>query len=221
MTPEMRAGALRSRLSERVRAPSGTSAAPPAAALAGASVLAWIGLAGLDLPMGAAGFLAGWTLMMAAMMLPSVAPLVLLSRGSRVPLALGYLAVWGGIGVLPYAAMEWGLEPALPLVLALAGVYELTPLKAACLRRCRNAASFLMERYRSGPLRLGLEHAVWCVGCCVGLMAVLVLAAAMGLVWAAAIASIVFVQKVLPLGELSARLTGVSLLVAAAVLAAA
>jgi predicted metal-binding membrane protein len=165
--------------------------------------------------MGAAGFLAGWTLMMAAMMLPSIAPLVLLYRGPRTVLAAGYLAVWGALGLLPYAAMEWGLEPALPLVLALAGVYELTPLKHACLRRCRSAAAFLMERYRSGPLRLGVEHALWCAGCCVGLMAVLVLAASMGLLWAAAIAAAVFVQKALPLGELSSRLTGVALLVAA------
>ena len=170
--------------------------------------------------MGAAGFLAGWTLMMAAMMLPSIAPLVLLYRGPRAPLAVGYLAVWGAIGLLPYAAMEWGLSPALPVVLALAGAYELSPLKSACLRRCRNAAAFLMERYRSGPLRLGVEHGVWCTGCCVGLMAVLVLAASMGLVWAAAIAAVVFVQKALPLGELSARLTGVALLLAAVVLVA-
>jgi predicted metal-binding membrane protein len=63
-------------------------------ALAGATVLAWIGLARLDEPMGVSAFLLGWTLMMAAMMLPSVAPLVLLYRGSRTLLAVGYLAVW-------------------------------------------------------------------------------------------------------------------------------
>jgi predicted metal-binding membrane protein len=76
-----------------------------------------------------------------------------------------------------------------------------------------------MERYRSGSLRLGAEHALWCVGCCVGLMAVLVLAASMSLAWAAVIAGIVVVQKVLPLGEASARATGVSLLAAALVVA--
>lgn len=167
--------------------------------------------------MGLVGFLAGWTLMMAAMMLPSITPLALLYRGSRTVLATGYLAVWGAIGLLPYAAMEWGLEPTLPLVLALAGAYELTPLKSACLGRCRNAASFLMERYRTGPFRLGAEHAVWCIGCCVGLMAVLVLAAAMGLVWAAVIAAAVFVQKVLPFPQLSSRAMGAGLLGAAIV----
>jgi predicted metal-binding membrane protein len=196
------------------------SAAAAGAALLAAAAAAWVGLAGHELPTGPAGFLAGWTLMMAAMMLPSVAPLVLLYRGSRARLAAGYLAVWGAIGLLPYAAMEWGLEAAVPLVLALAGAYELSPLKSACLRRCRGPAAFLMDYYRSGPLRLGVEHALWCVGCCVGLMAVLVLAASMGLAWAAAIAAVVFVQKVLPFGEASARLTGVALLVAAAALAA-
>jgi predicted metal-binding membrane protein len=196
-----------------------------ATALAGlallvATALAWVGLAGYEPPMGLAGFLAGWTLMMAAMMLPSIAPLALLYRGPRTPLAVGYLVVWGAVGLLPFAAMEWGLDPALPIVLALAGAYDLSPLKSACLLRCRNAAAFLMEHYRSGPLRLGVEHALWCIGCCVGLMAVLVLAASMELAWAAAIAAIVFVQKVLPLGEVSARLTGVGLLAAAVVVAA-
>ncbi|MGH3094073.1 MAG: DUF2182 domain-containing protein [Gaiellaceae bacterium] len=191
------------------------------AALVVATALAWVGFAGYEPPMGLAGFLAGWTLMMTAMMLPSIAPLALLYRGPRIPMAVGYLVVWGATGLLPYAAMEWGLDPALPIVLALAGAYELSPLKSACLRRCRNAAAFLMENYRSGPFRLGVEHGVWCIGCCVGLMAVLVLAASMALVWAAAIAAAVFVQKVLPLGEVSARLTGIALLVAAVAVAAA
>ena len=190
-------------------------------ALVAATALAWVGLVGYEPPMGLAGFLAGWTLMMAAMMLPSIAPFALLYRGPRTRLAVGYLVVWGATGLVPYAAMEWGLDPALPIVLALAGAYELSPLKSACLRRCRNAAAFLMDHYRSGPFRLGVEHGIWCIGCCVGLMAVLVLAASMELVWAAAIAAAVFVQKVLPLGEASARLTGVALLVAAAVVAVA
>jgi predicted metal-binding membrane protein len=189
-------------------------------ALAAATAVAWVTLAEYEPPMGLPGFLTGWVLMMAAMMLPSIAPLVLLYRGPRVRLAAGYLVVWGAIGVLPFAAMELELEPALPVVLALAGAYELSPLKSACLRRCRNAAAFLMQHYRSGPLRLGVEHGLWCVGCCVGLMAVLVLAAAMGLGWAAALAAAVFAQKVLPLGEVSARLTGVVLLISAAVVAA-
>jgi predicted metal-binding membrane protein len=180
--------------------------------LAGASAVAWAGLGGSEHAMGLVPFLGGWTLMMAAMMLPSIAPLVLLHRGNRVMLAAGYLVVWAASGVLPWAAMNWSFQPAPAIVLVLAGVYELTPLKQACLRRCRNAATFLMERYRSGAFRLGVEHGLWCVGCCVGLMVVLVLAASMSLAWAAAIAAVVFIQKVLPWAEASARVTGTALL---------
>jgi predicted metal-binding membrane protein len=165
--------------------------------------------------MGFLGFAVAWTLMMAAMMLPSVAPLWLLFRGQRIGLAVGYLAVWTAVGLLPFLAMERDVGVALPVVLGVAGAYELTPMKSACLRRCRDPAGFLMEHYRSGAVRLGVEHGVWCLGCCVGLMAVLVLAASMQLVWAVAIAAAVFAQKVLAGGELLARLIGVGLLVAA------
>jgi predicted metal-binding membrane protein len=165
--------------------------------------------------MGFTGFILAWTLMMAAMMLPSIAPLWLLYRGSRTGMAVGYLAVWGLVGVLPYLVMERAMGMAVPVVLGLAGVYELSPLKSACLRRCRNPAAFLMEHYRSGAIRLGVEHGIWCLGCCVGLMAVLVLAASMQLAWAIVIALAVYIQKVLPRGEISARLIGVGLIVAA------
>ena len=165
--------------------------------------------------MGMAGFLAGWTLMMVAMMFPSAAPLVLLHRGSTALLLAGYLAVWAAVGLVPYFLMEAEVEPPVALVLGLAGVYQLTPLKTACLRRCRNAADFLMLHWRHGPLRLGAEHGLYCVGCCLGLMAVLVLAAAMSLVWAAALAVLVFAEKVLPRGEIFARATGAGLLVLA------
>jgi predicted metal-binding membrane protein len=185
------------------------------AALGAASAIAWAGFATYEPAMGAPGFLTGWTLMMAAMMLPSIAPLVLLHRGPRLPLVLGYLLVWTAVGLVPFLAMEANLTVAAPVVLGAAGLYEVTPLKAACLRRCRNAAAFLMERYRSGAFRLGVEHGLWCLGCCVGLMGVLVFAAAMGLGWAVAIAAVVFVQKVLTGGELSARVLGVGLLAAA------
>jgi predicted metal-binding membrane protein len=186
--------------------------------LATATAVAWAGLAAYGHAMGLVAFLGGWTLMMAAMMLPSIAPLILLYRGKRLLLSAGYLAVWAATGLLPWAAMERSFQPAPAVVLALAGVFELTPLKQACLRRCRNAATFLMERYRSGAFRLGVEHGLWCAGCCVGLMVVLVLAASMSLAWAAGIAAVVFIQKVLPWAEASARVTGVALLVIAFVL---
>ena len=166
--------------------------------------------------MGIVPVLVGWTLMMTAMMLPSILPLAALHRGGDARLAAGYLATWGAIGLIPWELMERGFSPALPLVLGLAGAYELTPLKHACLTRCRHPAGFLMEHHRSGPFRLGVEHALWCIGCCAGLMVVLVLAASMSLGWAAVIAAIVFAQKVLPLSETAARVTGLALIFVAA-----
>jgi predicted metal-binding membrane protein len=180
-----------------------------------AALAAWLALAAYEPPMGMAGFVTGWTLMMVAMMFPSAAPLVLLHGGSTALLLAGYLAVWAAVGLVPYVLMEAQVEPPVALVLGLAAVYQLTPLKTACLRRCRNAADFLMLHWRHGPLRLGAEHGLYCVGCCLGLMAVLVLAAAMSLVWAAALAVLVFAEKVLPRGEIFARATGVALLVLA------
>ncbi len=180
------------------------------------SALAWVVLVAWEQPMGLAPFLAGWTLMMAAMMLPSILPLAALARGGYVWLAAGYLAIWGAVGLVPWELMENDLSPGLPVVLALAGAYELTPLKGACLSRCRNPAGFLVKHHKSGPFRLGVEHGLWCIGCCAGLMLVLVLAASMSLRWAAVIAAIVFAQKVLPLGETSARVTGLALIFAAA-----
>lgn len=191
-----------------------------AVSLVVATTLAWIGLAAAPHSMALTGYLAAWTLMMTAMMLPSIAPLVLLYRGSRIVLALGYLLVWSALGLVPYALMDWTMtteSARAAAVLALAGVYELTPLKRACLRHCQSPATFLMQRFDRGAFRLGVEHALWCTGCCVGLMAVLVFAAAMNLLWAAAIAAIVFAQKVLPVSTAPAWITGIALIGAAAV----
>jgi predicted metal-binding membrane protein len=185
---------------------------------------------------GASGFIGAWVVMMAAMMLPSAAPLVLLYRGAgadgraanTVPLVGGYLLVWAVFGALVYAAQQAlgmvvlsspGLGDARPYavagILAIAGVYQFTPLKQACLRQCRSPLDFLMHRWR-GPgafdaFRLGAELGVYCVGCCWGLMAVLVIAGAMSLLWVVLIALIVFVEKLMPFGERSAQLTGAGL----------
>ena len=105
------------------------------------------------------------------------------------------------------------------LVLAAAGLYELTPAKARFLRRCRDPVGFLMSRWRGSPagaLRLGVEHGLVCLGCCWALMAVLVVAAAMGLAWAALIALVVFAEKVLP-GERIWRLATAAALFALAI----
>jgi predicted metal-binding membrane protein len=185
-----------------------------------------------------AAFLAAWGIMMAAMMLPSAIPMISLyavlqqNRPSNVPpglptalFAFVYLLVWLAFGVPVYVASvviggfpELGdvLPYALAVVLVAAGVYQLTPLKRACLRACRSPLGFLLARTRSGlsgTLRLALEHAAYCVGCCWALMVVLVAAGAMSLQWVLLIAAVVFVEKLLPRGEWTARVVGVALVV--------
>jgi predicted metal-binding membrane protein len=181
---------------------------------------AWVVLnVGSWMPESVASYVATWGLMMTAMMLPSIVPLValyprLLDTGL---LAVAYLVVWAATGSVAYA-VDMHVEIGAAVVLFAAGVYELTPVKAACLKRCRAPIDFVFTHWRGGqlgPLRLGLEHGVYCVGCCWALMAVLVLAAGMGLVWAAVLAGVVFVQKVLPLSQWTSRATAVTLLVAA------
>jgi predicted metal-binding membrane protein len=170
---------------------------------------------------GVAIYVGMWTLMMTAMMLPSISPLVRIHHAPSATVELGtaYLAVWAATGLLAYAVdMHVGVSPA--LVLLAAAVYELTPLKAACLRRCRSPLDFLFQHWRGGrfgALRLGLEHAVYCVGCCWAVMAVLVLAAAMSVAWAAVLAAVVFVQKVLPLPRWSSAATALGLAAAAVI----
>ena len=200
--------------------------AATAAAIAAASAAAWVLLVSAtddEMMMELAGFELAWVAMMTAMMLPSAAPLVLLYARSaaarrRVELVLGYLVVWAAIGLPVYAAQDVLPTSALAIagVLAAAGVYQFTPLKDACLRQCRTPANFLMERWTRSALRLGAEHGLYCVGCCWALMAVLVVAGAMGVVWAAGIAAVVFAEKVLPAGEWAARTAGIALLAAAA-----
>jgi predicted metal-binding membrane protein len=191
--------------------------------------------AGPDLS-GATGFVGTWVVMMAAMMLPSAAPLVLLYRGTgadgravnAVPLVAAYLLVWAAFGALVYAAQQAlgavtnassALGDARPYavagILAIAGLYQFTFLKRACLRKCRSPLDFVMHHWRGrGPfdaLRLGIEHGTYCVGCCWGLMAVLVISGAMSLLWVVLIALIVFMEKVMPFGERSAQLSGAGL----------
>jgi predicted metal-binding membrane protein len=175
-----------------------------------------------SMDMGALAFLGAWTAMMTAMMLPSAAPLLLLyRRGSRAvdtaALGLGYLLVWGALGYAAYAYVMWG--PMLPVwsVLAVAGIYQVTPLKGSCLKRCRTPADFLVRRYGRAPLLLGMEHGLWCAGCCWALMFILVAVGSMSLAWAAGIAAVVLVEKVAPSGDRLARLGGVVLVVLALV----
>jgi predicted metal-binding membrane protein len=187
-----------------------------------ASALAWlfVVLAPGEMGMGPIAFVAAWTVMMMAMMLPSAAPFVLLYRRgasarNTLMLGIGYLAVWAAAGVPAYLAMEFLPMTLSPLALAVAGIYQLTPLKTACLRQCRSPADFLVQRWGRGALRLGIEHGAWCLGCCWGLMAVLVLVGMMGLAWVAGLAALVAVEKLSARGVLVSRLAGVAFLVAA------
>jgi predicted metal-binding membrane protein len=170
-----------------------------------------------SMEMGPAPFLGSWTAMMAAMMLPSAAPLVLLYRrgttGARTALlGAGYLLVWAALGLAAYAYVRADLMAPAAAVFAAAGLYQLTPLKTACLARCRSPVDFLITRFGRRPFRLGVEHGLWCAGCCWALMIVLVAAGSMGLGWAVAIAAIVFAEKIAPHGDVVARTTGAGLL---------
>jgi len=185
-----------------------------------------------------APFLGTWTLMMAAMMLPSAAPMVLLHRlGADRPgpqrelrsavFVAGYLVVWVSVGIVVWGAALLAAEVvphdaravAVAAVLLLAGIYQLTPLKSVCLRACRTPADFLLTHwYRglSGSFRTGVEHGLYCLGCCWALMAVFVAAGSMSLVWAVVIAAAVFVEKIAPRGVAFGRVTGVVLVALAA-----
>jgi len=192
-----------------------------------AAAAAWAALLAMgdEMPMGFGLWIGVWTVMMAAMMLPSTSPLVLLyarqaTAMSSALLTAGYVAVWAGVGLAAYA-----LDMRLPdpgnrvvgAVLIAAGLYQLTPLKSACLTRCRNPTDFLVTHWRRGrvgALRLGVEHGAYCVGCCWALMGVLIVAGAMSLAWVVAIALVVAGEKLLPAGQLLGRLGGVVLLVA-------
>lgn len=218
-------------------------------AVLGAALVAWFlairQMRGMDMGPGTdlgafAWYLGVWVTMMAAMMLPSALPMVLLfARVSRERAQRGqpgvstwlfvacYLAVWTAFGALAYGVyravgaldlgfLAWSRQG--PLVagalVALAGLYELTPLKSSCLRHCRSPLHYVLGGWRPGMLgamRMGLGHGLYCAGCCVGLMAVLIALAAMSLFWMTAVAAIVFAQKVLPGGGRSPALVAVAL----------
>lgn len=187
-------------------------------------------------PMSLGPFLLAWALMMAAMMLPAVTPVVRLyqraaAAGRVAPtgyFVLAYLAVWALSGLPAYLlwrALEMPLHDgeswALRLggtVLLLAGAYQLTPLKRACLRHCRSPMSYFLRLRGSldrpgAAFRAGLLHAAYCCGCCVALMVVLVAAAAMNLWWAVLIALGVFVERNVRWGPEFATGLGVALVV--------
>jgi len=182
-----------------------------------------------------------WAVMMTAMMLPTAAPLILLYASSarrnaesenparRVYLlAAGYVFVWAMFSVAATAlqrvlastlVLTPMMEPATPIagaiVLAIAGLYQLTPLKRSCLRACRSPLGFMVGRWRSGDsgaFRLGLEHGLYCLGCCWAMMLILFAGGVMNLAVIVTLTVWVLVEKVAPLGDRTAPVTGVALL---------
>lgn len=201
-----------------------SSAVKPLVALVAVTLAAWVTLVSFEVnATHPVVFLMGWAVMMTAMMLPSAAPLVrVYGQRGRGKLALGYLLTWACTG-LPVYAIAAGVDlmnvPAVAVatVLAVAGAYQFTPLKNVCLRSCRSPLDFIALRWGRSPFRLGLEHGVYCVGCCWALMGVLVAAAAMSVTVAAVIAALVLAEKTLPAPEWTARVAGCALIVAAIV----
>jgi predicted metal-binding membrane protein len=190
----------------------------------------WTGL-------GTLGWFVGvWVVMMAAMMLPSVAPTVALysrmtkRRSPLSPLlfAASYLVTWAGAGLCAYAvaasigrtsgdALAWERAGrwVAGATLVAAAVYELTPLKDVCLGKCRSPLGFLLGSWRDGrwgALRMGAKHGAWCVGCCWALMASLFALGVMSVTWMALVAGVIAVEKALPWRRVATYGTAVLLL---------
>ena len=175
-----------------------------------------------------------WAVMMAAMMLPAATPTILLvdalarqqAIGSQATglFTAGYLVVWCGFSVLA-TGLQWGLVRAALLgedmasaspmlvgvLLIAAGIYQWTPLKEACLAHCRAPFDFLTRHWGGGPFRAGLHHGLFCLGCCWMLMVLLFAFGLMNLLWIAALALLVLIEKVLPIGGRMSHVTGVAL----------
>lgn len=182
-----------------------------------------------------------WSVMMVGMMLPGATPMILLfARVQRRKLAdqtpsvrisaftSGYLVVW-----ILFSLLATGLQGGLtelrllsPMmestsrvlgagILFAAGTYQLTPLKQVCLKQCQSPFMFLTSHWKngtSGAFSMGVEHGLFCLGCCWLLMALLFVGGVMNLIWVAAIASFVLMEKVAPKGEVVGRAGGVLLI---------
>jgi predicted metal-binding membrane protein len=193
---------------------------------------------GLALPL----FLVLWLVMMAAMMLPSMAPVAITwaraigrqstgaARAGRIAqFAGGYLLAWGTFGLLAYAALAatGRLVDAHPgtgrwigaAAFLLAGLYQFGPLKNVCLRHCRNPMTHLLRYAQFRPwardLRVGIHHGLYCVGCCAALMIILVPLGVMNVAAMAGLAAVIFLEKLWRRGPLLSRVVGVAFLLLA------
>ena len=233
--------------------PLGRSAVALVAALVALAGIAWLvteermrGMdAGPGTGLGSLGFYASvWVVMMAAMMFPSIAPMVVMhariqagrvndgrARRSRLTalFVVGYLVAWTTFGLAAYGLFRLGRSLSIDAlawdrggpylaggVVCAAAVYQLTPLKDACLSRCRSPFWFLLHRWRQGrlgALRMGASHGAWCVGCCWALMATLFALGVMSVGWMAFVAALIAVEKLLPWKAVANRVIAVLLLV--------
>ena len=175
-----------------------------------------------------------WLVMMVAMMLPSTYPVLLLHRtvyrkrhadhwGGTLAFSLAYFLTWTAAGILFFAAYvligryRSSIQPADLILraaggaLALAGLYQYSPLKMSCLRHCQNPLEFIMHHWKDGRLgsfRMGVEHGLDCVGCCWGLMLILFVMGIMDMRWMVAIGGIILLEKILPSAKWIPRLVG-------------
>ena len=182
-----------------------------------------------------------WAVMMIAMMVPSVIPMVMVFTAvnrnkkqtdpSYVPTFVfvsGYVVAWSGFSLFVSVA-QWPLHAAGVLdpmmdpnnytfsgiVLVLAGLYQWTPLKEACLDLCRSPLGFLMTHWRAGKvgaLNMGIRHGLFCIGCCWALMGVLFAVGVMNILWVLLIAMFVLVEKILPAPRLMQQISGMALI---------
>jgi predicted metal-binding membrane protein len=185
-------------------------------------------------------FVAGWTLMTMAMMLPTTVPLLILFHrmldcGAMAAWLIGlvisgYLSVWTLSGVILHL-VNWYLHTAVnqfswptsssvitgAALLAVAGLYQFSPLKYACLDKCRSPLSFITSRWQGGnktvqALRIGAEHGVFCVGCCWSLMLVMFVVGAGSLIWMLLLGIVMALEKNLPWGRRLSAPVGAALL---------
>ena len=181
-----------------------------------------------------------WSVMMIGMMSATAAPVLLLfsamqkNKSGRaldekvLLFGVGYLTVWVGFSAVA-ALAQWALHETALLsprtattssvlggaVLLLAGAYQLTPAKAACLRQCQGPLGFLMTNWREGAkgaLVMGLKHGKYCLGCCWALMCVLFAVGVMNLVWVAALTAFILIEKFGHKGSYIARAGGIAMI---------
>ena len=208
----------------------------------------WMVMQGQTWIAAALAFAGMWLAMMVAMMLPSALPMLLLYRRAAVfrgasdlaaltfAVGSGYFLVWTLFGVLAYgvgetvtrSAMIWpAVSKAIPLATAaaliVAGVYQLTPWKSACLKHCRDPLLLVAHNLHGGwfgALRLGIHHGAFCAACCWGLMLIQLVLGVMNLAVMATVAVVIALEKVLARGALVAQMTGYAALLGGVALAA-